>query len=223
MAAWSDFDDLPESVSRPLAAGDLGEAHRQCMDWLNRPDAFPLFLGYISHLSGKYPGNPDNPQTYDPDALDCWMDFCVEKLGGVLEKYTPTRGKFRPLLLSALLRFVIDRWRRKSRVRVLSLSGSGGARAGMDPPAPDSSDPAAAATRAEAVDAEARTREQLSVALASLSAYERQLFREKLEQGRTHREIAASLGKPEGTVDAQVFRALRKLRLFLMSDPDVSG
>lgn len=52
-------------------------------------------------------------------------------------------------------------------------------------------------------------------ALESLSAEERQIVVLSVIEGYTTREIAAIVGSPQGTISSKLFRAFKKMRIYL--------
>jgi RNA polymerase sigma factor (sigma-70 family) len=85
--------------------------------------------------------------------------------------------------------------------------------AGFDIPADRRSSPATAADRGE-------TKRELADALLTLAPAVRAAVVLRHVDGLSVAETAEALGRPEGTVKAQVFRGLRELRLALEAAPD---
>lgn len=84
--------------------------------------------------------------------------------------------------------------------------------AGFDPATDGRSGPAATATRRE-------TKDELAAALLTLSPAVRAAIVLRHVDGLSVAETAEALGRPEGTVKAQVFRGLRELRAALEPAP----
>ena len=59
------------------------------------------------------------------------------------------------------------------------------------------------------------SRADLVRALESLSAEERQIVVLSVIEGYTTREIAAIVGSPQGTISSKLFRAFKKMRIYL--------
>jgi RNA polymerase sigma-70 factor (ECF subfamily) len=87
--------------------------------------------------------------------------------------------------------------------------------AGFDLPADGRSAPVAAAVRRE-------TKRELAAALLVLSPAVRAAIVLRHVDGLSVAETAEALGRPEGTIKAQVHRGLRELRAFLEPAPDAS-
>lgn len=84
---------------------------------------------------------------------------------------------------------------------------------GFDPPADGRSGPAPMAARRE-------TKRELAAALLTLTPAVRAAIVLRHVDGLSVAETAEALGRPEGTVKAQVFRGLRELRIALDTAPD---
>ena len=87
--------------------------------------------------------------------------------------------------------------------------------AGFDPPAEGRGAPAAAVDRRE-------TQRELAAALLRLTPAVRSAIVLRHVDGLSVAEAAEALGRPEGTVKAQVHRGLRELRALLEAQPDPS-
>ena len=87
--------------------------------------------------------------------------------------------------------------------------------AGFDLPADRRASPATTADRRE-------TQRELAMALLALSPAVRAAVVLRHVDGLSVAETAEALGRPEGTVKAQVFRGLRELRLVLEPAPEAS-
>jgi RNA polymerase sigma-70 factor (ECF subfamily) len=85
--------------------------------------------------------------------------------------------------------------------------------AGFDPPADGRGAPATAADRHE-------TKRELAVALLVLTPAVRSAIVLRHVDGLSVAEVAEALGRPEGTVKAQVHRGLRELRAILEAAPE---
>jgi RNA polymerase sigma factor (sigma-70 family) len=85
--------------------------------------------------------------------------------------------------------------------------------AGYDPPAEARGAPAAAADRRE-------TQRELAAVLLRLTPAVRSAIVLRHVDGLSVAEVAEALGRPEGTVKAQVHRGLRELRALLEAAPD---
>lgn len=85
--------------------------------------------------------------------------------------------------------------------------------AGFDPPADAGAAPAVAADRRE-------TQRELAAALLRLTPVVRSAIVLRHVDGLSVAEVAEALGRPEGTVKAQVHRGLRELRTILEATPD---
>jgi len=85
--------------------------------------------------------------------------------------------------------------------------------AGFDPPTNSRSGPATAADRRE-------TQRELALALLRLTPAVRAAIVLRHVDGLSVAEAAAALGRPEGTVKAQVHRGLRELRAVLEAAPE---
>jgi RNA polymerase sigma factor (sigma-70 family) len=85
--------------------------------------------------------------------------------------------------------------------------------AGFDPPADGRGAPATAADRRE-------TQRELAAALLRLTPAVRSAIVLRHVDGLSVAEAAEALGRPEGTVKAQVHRGLRELRALLEAQPD---
>jgi RNA polymerase sigma-70 factor (ECF subfamily) len=85
--------------------------------------------------------------------------------------------------------------------------------AGYDPPAEASSAPAAAADRRE-------TQRELAAVLLRLTPAVRSAIVLRHVDGLSVAEASEALGRPEGTIKAQVHRGLRELRTLLEAAPD---
>lgn len=85
--------------------------------------------------------------------------------------------------------------------------------AGFDPPADGRSAPAPAAARRE-------TQRELAMALLRLTPAVRSAIVLRHVDGLSVAEVADALGRPEGTVKAQVHRGLRELRALLEASPE---
>ena len=85
--------------------------------------------------------------------------------------------------------------------------------AGYDPPAPARGAPATAADRRE-------TQRELAAALLRLTPAVRSAIVLRHVDGLSVAEVAEALGRPEGTVKAQVHRGLRELRAVLEAAPE---
>src|SRR5438105_3992880 len=66
-------------------------------------------------------------------------------------------------------------------------------------------------------------RRQIATALATLPERQRSVFVLSHVEGRTSREVSALTGLNESTVRVHLFRAIRKLRVLLASDPAVAA
>lgn len=84
--------------------------------------------------------------------------------------------------------------------------------AGFDPPADGRAAPAIAADRRE-------TQRELAAVLMRLTPAVRSAIVLRHVDGLSVAEAAEALGRPEGTVKAQVHRGLRELRVLLEADP----
>lgn len=87
--------------------------------------------------------------------------------------------------------------------------------AGYDPPADGRAAPSVAADRRE-------TQRELAAALMRLTPQVRSAIVLRHVDGLSVAEVAEALGRPEGTVKAQVHRGLRELRVLLEAEPDVT-
>jgi RNA polymerase sigma factor (sigma-70 family) len=87
--------------------------------------------------------------------------------------------------------------------------------AGFDPPADGRGGPALAADRRE-------TQRELAAALLRLTPAVRSAIVLRHVDGLSVAEAAEALGRPEGTVKAQVHRGLRELRVLLEAEPDAT-
>lgn len=85
--------------------------------------------------------------------------------------------------------------------------------AGFDPPADGRSAPAIAAARRE-------TQQELAEALLRLTPAVRSAIVLRHVDGLSLAETAEALGRPEGTIKAQVHRGLRELRALLEATPE---
>jgi len=134
-----------------------------------------------------------NPEDADDAAQDAMLSALVK-----LQQYDPRRP-FGPWLLRIVANAATDRRRRRSvrRVEPLDVGLTAGG------PRPDTT-------------AERRAlNERLRQALAELPERRRMAVVLFDVEGYTHREIAAVLGIPEGTVRSEVFHARRRLRVLL--------
>ncbi len=84
--------------------------------------------------------------------------------------------------------------------------------AGFDPPSDSRAAPAVAAVRRE-------TQRELAAALLQLTPVVRSAIVLRHVDGLSVAEVAEALGRPEGTVKAQVHRGLRELRAILETAP----
>src|SRR5207237_7060241 len=66
-------------------------------------------------------------------------------------------------------------------------------------------------------------RRAIAAALAKLPERQRSVFVLSHVEGRTSREVSALTGLNESTVRVHLFRAIRKLRVLLASDPAVAA
>jgi RNA polymerase sigma factor (sigma-70 family) len=85
--------------------------------------------------------------------------------------------------------------------------------AGFDPPADGRSAPATSADRRE-------TQRELAAALLRLTPAVRSAIVLRHVNGLSVAETAEALGRPEGTIKAQVHRGLRELRAVLQTSPE---
>ncbi len=123
--------------------------------------------------------------------------------------------KLRPWLASIAVNLARNR-RRRHDDRHPAGSLEPMLEAGFDPPAEDRRGiPAAAADRRE-------TQRELARALLRLTPAVRSAIVLRHVDGLSVSEVAEALGRPEGTVKAQVHRGLRELRTVLEAQPDLN-
>lgn len=122
------------------------------------------------------------------------------------EKYEGKKGRFTTWLLSITRNRAVDELRRRRR-RFLHETASW-EQQGLEPPASDSSNPAASAELAEL---HGTARE----ALARLSPQQRQVIELAYLGGLTQREVADHLSQPLGTVKTRIRKAMLTLREML--------
>jgi len=162
-------------------------------------------LGYLMHMSG----NREQAE-----------DFFQETFKRVHEKAHTLRGnQFKPWLFQIATRVAIDGFRRRKRLRIISLNqkldcaDKETEELGAVALADDSYEPSGEAIKAEQA-------EQVRQALDSLPARQRATLVLAYYQQLTYKEVAEVLGCSIGTVKTQMYRALRSLARRL---PDVSG
>jgi RNA polymerase sigma-70 factor, ECF subfamily len=149
----------------------------------------------------------------DADAEEVAQDTLV-RAHEALSTYEPERIRslrLRPWLATIAVNLARNRRRRLSdRHPATSLQPL--VEAGIEPPAPDIASPAAVAERRE-------LRRGLAAALLALSPAVRDAIVLRHVDGLSVAETAAALGRPEGTIKAQVHRGLAQLRVELGFDP----
>lgn len=145
------------------------------------------YAGGARRVARAVLGDPD-------DADDAAQDGFLSALK-YLGRYDPTRP-FGPWLMRIVANAAADR-RRRRRVRAAQ---------------PIPADAASGATPPDAAADRAAFHEALRAALAALPERQRAAIVLFDVEGYTHREIAAVLGIPEGTVRSDVFHARRALR-----------
>jgi RNA polymerase sigma-70 factor (ECF subfamily) len=147
------------------------------------------------------------------DAEEVAQDALVRAYRAVRE-YPPERVvalRLRPWLASIAVNLARNRRRRiDDRQPPGSLDPMLGA--GFDPPADGRGAPAATADRRE-------TQRELASALLRLTPAVRAAIVLRHVDGLSVAEVAEALGRPEGTVKAQVHRGLRELRAVLEAPP----
>ena len=148
------------------------------------------------------------------DAEEVAQDALVRAYRAMLG-YPPERIvalKLRPWLASIAVNLARNR-RRRHDDRQPPSSLEPILDAGFDPPADGRAAPALAADRRE-------TQRELAAALLRLTPAVRSAIVLRHVDGLSVAEAAEALGRPEGTVKAQVHRGLRELRAVLEAQPD---
>jgi RNA polymerase sigma-70 factor (ECF subfamily) len=141
------------------------------------------------------------------DAEDATQDIFVEVWRSA-ERYDATAGSEVTFLMTIARRRLIDRARRQGRRPNLDLLEDAGTIA-----APATTD------RVELHDEVQRAQ----AALAQLRPEQREVLDLALGHGRTHQEIAATIGIPLGTVKSHARRGLMRLREMLGVDPETGA
>jgi RNA polymerase sigma factor (sigma-70 family) len=141
------------------------------------------------------------------DAEDATQEILVEVWKSA-ERYDPRAGSEVTFLMTIARRRLIDRARRQGRRPAAELLEDAGTIA-----APAQKD------RAELHDEVQRAQD----ALAQLRPEQREVLGLALGHGRTHQEIAASIGIPLGTVKSHARRGLIRLRELLGVDAERGG
>jgi RNA polymerase sigma factor (sigma-70 family) len=148
------------------------------------------------------------------DAEEVAQDALVRAFRAMRD-YPPERVttlKLRPWLASIAVNLARNRRRRRDdRQPPGSLEPL--LDAGFDPPTDSRSAPALAADRRE-------TQRELAAALLRLTPAVRSAIVLRHVDGLSVAETAEALGRPEGTVKAQVHRGLRELRALLEASPE---
>jgi RNA polymerase sigma factor (sigma-70 family) len=151
------------------------------------------------------------------DAEEVAQDALVRAFRA-MHDYPPERVaalKLRPWLASIAVNLARNRRRRlDDRQPPGSLEPM--LEAGFDPPTNGRTTPATAADRRE-------TQRELAAALLRLTPVVRSAIVLRHIDGLSVAEVAEALGRPEGTVKAQVFRGLRELRAMLEATPGTSA